>query len=64
MKTQKVITIITILILIIIICLASFLGIYQKKEYSVKNIVPNYILGMQLDKSRIVNLEVEGLQEL
>ena len=63
MKTQKVITIITILILIIIICLASFLGIYQKKEYSVKNIVPNYILGMQLDKSRIVNLEVDTTDE-
>lgn len=63
MKAQKIITIITIIILILIICLASFLGIYKKEEYSVKNTVPNYILGMELESSRIVNFEVDNTVE-
>lgn len=58
MKAQKVITIITVILLVGIITVASFFGIYKKEEYRVSNKVPEYILGMELSNSRIVNLEV------
>lgn len=58
MKTQKVITIITIILLVAIITLASILGIYMKDEYRVLDIVPDYILGMELTDSRVINFEV------
>ncbi len=63
MKAQKIITIITIIIIILIICMASFLGIYKKGEYSVKNIVPSYILGMEFEGGRIVDFEVDDTVE-
>lgn len=58
MKTQKVITIITVILLVTIISLASFVGIYKKDEYKVSNIVKEYTLGMQFTDSRLINFEV------
>ena len=58
MKAQKIITIIAVILLVVIITLASFLGIYKKKEYKVANIVPKYIPGMEFSNSRIINFEV------
>lgn len=63
MKTQKIITIITVILLVIIITVASFFGIYKKKEYKVSNVVPDYILGMEFTNSRIVNLEIDKTVE-
>ena len=64
MKAQKAITIVTVILLVIIISLASFLGIYKKQEYRVANIVPEYILGMEFTKSRVINLEVDKSGEI
>ena len=58
MKAQKVITIITVILLVAIISTASFVGIYKKEEYRVKNIVKDYTLGMEFTDSRIINFEV------
>ena len=58
MKTQKIITIVTVILLVTIISLASFVGIYKKEEYRVSNIVKDYTLGMQLTDSRLINFEV------
>ena len=55
---MKTIRIITIILLIAIISSASFVGIYKKDEYRVSNIVKDYILGMELTESRVVDLEV------
>ena len=67
MKTQKVITIITVILFVAIISLASFVGIYKKEEYRVSNIVKDYTLGMQFTDSRLINFEVnkeENAEEL
>lgn len=59
MKAYKVITIIAIILLVVVIVAASFLGIYKKNEYLVKNIVPDYILGTEFTDSRVLNLSVD-----
>lgn len=59
MKSQKTITIITLILLVTIISVASFGGIYKKKEYKVVNIVPKYVLGMEFKDSRVVNMQVD-----
>lgn len=63
MKSQKIITIISIILLIVIITLASFLGIYKKQDYKVSNVVPDYILGMELTNSRVLNFRVNDKVE-
>lgn len=63
MKSQKIITIISIILLIVIITLASFLGIYKKQDYKVSNVVPDYILGMELTNSRVLNFRVNETVE-
>lgn len=63
MKAQKIITIITVILLVAIITSASILGIYRKQEYKVANIVPEYILGMEFTKSRIIDVKVDKSNE-
>jgi len=66
-KAQRIITIITVILLVVIITLASFIGIYKKKEYRVSNIVKEYTLGMEFTDSRVINFEVnkeENAEEL
>lgn len=58
MKAHKIITLATIILSIIIISIASFGGIYKLKEYKVVNVVPNYLLGMELKNSRVSNFIV------
>lgn len=58
MKAHKIITISTIILSIIIISIASFGGVYKVKEYKVVNVIPNYLLGMELKNSRLVNFTV------
>lgn len=60
MKSQKIITIVTVILLIAIISMASFVGIYKKQDYRVVNVVPNYKLGMEFENSRIVKFEVDN----
>lgn len=59
MKTQKIITIITVILTVIVISLASFVGVYKKKEYKVSNVLPDYILGMEFTESRVINFEAD-----
>lgn len=59
MKSQKVITIITVILTVIVISLASFVGVYKKKEYKVSNVLPDYILGMEFTESRVINFEAD-----
>lgn len=58
MKAHKIITITTIILAIIIISIASFGGIYKLKEYKVVNVVPDYLLGMEFNNSRVANFTV------
>ena len=59
MKAYKIITIISVILLIAIISVASFSGIYKLKDYKVREVVPEYILGMEFTNSRIVELKVD-----
>ncbi len=59
MKAYKVITITAIILLVVVIVAASFLGIYKKNEYLVKDIVPDYILCTEFTDSRVLNLSVD-----
>ena len=59
MKAYKIITIISVTLLIAIISVASFSGIYKLKDYKVREVVPEYILGMEFTNSRIVELKVD-----
>ena len=63
MKGYKTIKIITIILLVIIIAVASFGGIYKQKEYKVVNVIPEYLLGMEFNDSRVINLEVDKTAE-
>ena len=59
MKAYKIITIISVILLIAIISVASFSGIYKLKDYKVREVVPEYILGMEFTNSRTVELKVD-----
>ena len=59
MKTEKKITIISIILLVLVIILASFVGIYRVKDFRVKNLVPNYLLSMEFNKTRNITMEVD-----
>lgn len=59
MKSNKIVTIISILLLTVVIIIASFFGIYKLKEYKVVNIVPNFLLGMEFNDRRVVNFDVD-----
>ena len=60
MKAHKIITITTIILAIIIISIASFGGIYKLKEYKVVNVVPDYLLSMEFNNSRVANFSVSN----
>lgn len=51
-------------IIIILISLISFVGIFVKNKGSIKNIVPQYILGMDLYGSRSVIVKVDDGTEI
>ncbi len=59
MKTKKILKIITIILLIAIISIASIFGIYKLKDYRVKNVIPDYKLGMEFSKIRVINLKID-----
>jgi len=54
----------TIILTIVLLCLVSFIGIYVKKPGTVKNIVKDYELGMNLGGYREVRLSVADDQEV
>ena len=46
------------ILVIILICLVSFGGIYTKDKNVMKNVLPDYVLGMDLDTDTIIKLDV------
>lgn len=59
MKASKGLKIALILLIIVLISLISFGGIYIKDKNLVDNIMPEYILGMDLKGERVVHLKVD-----
>ena len=58
MKVEQKLKIAFIVLIIILISLVSFGGIFVQDTKFVKNIMPNYNLGMDLTGSRLVRLKV------
>ena len=57
-KYKKTLTVLIILVIALIMC-ASFFGVYKKNENGDKvNILPNYNLGMELSKTRVITATV------
>lgn len=50
---------ILIILIITAICLISFVGIFVKDKNTRKNIIPEYLLGMNLKGSRVIKLSVD-----
>ena len=50
---------ITIVLLILIITAIAFIGIYQKDEYRVKNLIPDYKFGMNFTSQREITMKVD-----
>ncbi len=63
MKKEGSLKLILAILVIILLCLVSFGGIYVKDRNVMKNILPEYILGMDLDTNTIVKLDVEKDEE-
>lgn len=59
MKTNKVLRTSLIVLVIILLVLVSFIGIYVKDKAMMKNILKEYQLGMNLEGSRQIELEVD-----
>lgn len=62
MKKSKLVKFLTILI-IIAICLISYAGIWVKEQEKMENILPEYILGMNLSGSRVAKFIVSDETE-
>lgn len=45
-----------IVLIILLICLISFVGIYQRKGNNMVNIIPQFLLGMNLEGARVVKI--------
>ena len=56
-------TIITIILLVAIITIASIFGVYKLKDYKVRSIIPEYLLGMEFAESRVIDLAVDTTVE-
>jgi len=59
MKKYRVLTVITVILVIAALTSISFFGVYKKKEFKTVNIVPDYILGMDLSGYITLNLDVD-----
>ena len=54
---------ILVILIIIAICLISFVGIFVKDKNQMKNIIPDYLLSMNLKGRRAVKLTVDTSTE-
>lgn len=59
MKIEEKLKVTLIILVIILISLISFGGIYLQKMKFVENMIPDYQLGMDLEGSRLITLEVD-----
>lgn len=58
MKKEGSLKLILAILVIILLCIVSLGGIYAKDKNVMKNVLPNYILGMDLDTNTIIKLDV------
>lgn len=58
MKKEGFLKLILAILVIILLCIVSLGGIYAKDKNVMKNVLPNYILGMDLDTNTIIKLDV------
>lgn len=58
MKREGTLKIVLAILVIVLLCLISFGGIYKKDKNIMKNILPEYNLGMDLDTTTIIKLDV------
>lgn len=63
MKKDGILKKVLAILIIVLLCLVSFGGIYKKDKNIMKNIIPDYELGMDLDSSTILKLAVEKTDE-
>lgn len=63
MKKEGSLKIILATLVIILLCIVSLGGIYAKDRNIMKNVLPNYILGMDLDTNTIIKLDVVKNEE-
>ena len=57
-KKEGSLKLILAILVIILLCIVSLGGIYAKDKNVMKNVLPNYILGMDLDTNTIIKLDV------
>lgn len=58
-KAGKIVSILTILLTIVLISILSFGGLYVKKQNRMDNILPDYLLGIDLNGGREVHLKID-----
>ena len=58
MKKEGSLKLILAILVIILLCIVSLGGIYAKDKNVMKNVLPNYIFGMDLDTNTIIKLDV------
>ena len=63
MKKEGSLKSILAILVIILLCLVSLGGIYVKDKNIMKNILPDYVLGMDLDTNTVIKLDVLKSQE-
>lgn len=63
MKKEGSLKLILSLLLIVLLILVSVGGIFVKDKNIMKNILPDYVLGMELDTNTVIKLEVSKTEE-
>ncbi|MCR5146819.1 MAG: hypothetical protein K6B70_05700 [Clostridia bacterium] len=63
MKKEESLKKVLAILVIILVCLVSIGGIYAKDKNAMKNILPKYVLGMDLDTDTIIKLDVKNNED-
>ena len=63
MKKEGTLKKVLAILIIILLCLVSFGGIYKKDKGSFKNILPEYVLGMDMDSNTLLKLDVDKSED-
>lgn len=63
MKKEESLKKVLAILVILLVCLVSIGGIYTKDKNAMKNILPKYVLGMDLDTDTIIKLDVQNNED-
>lgn len=63
MKKEESLKKVLAILVILLVCLVSIGGIYAKDKNAMKNILPKYVLGMDLDTDTIIKLDVQNNED-